>query len=181
VLGRLVTIAPKFPNAASELERAREEAARLEARVTELEKALAEGGNDLHVRRELAALYQKSGRLEDAIAQLDHVIGAAANDPVSLSNLAWLRAACPEDGLRDGEKAIELATRAAKITGWRRPEPLMVLAAAYAEAGRHGEARQTAEKALSLAKAGFPGLVVEIESRLKIHGREEPIRAPAER
>jgi tetratricopeptide (TPR) repeat protein len=55
--------------------------------------------------------------------------------PSGYNALAWLKATCPEEKYRDGEKAIELATDACDLTAWMDSLILDTLAAAYAEAG----------------------------------------------
>ena len=88
-----------------------------------------------------------------------------------LSNLAWFLATNPDDGIRDGARAVELAEKAVKLTGRRRPEPLAMLAAALAEVDRHEEAVRACEGALALAKVSSPSLAVELETRLALRLR----------
>ena len=71
----------------------------------------------------------------------------------ALNNLAWLLAAHPSDALRNGAEAVRLAERACELSEHREPVMLGTLAAAYAEAGRFGDAVKTAEKARDLAAA----------------------------
>jgi tetratricopeptide (TPR) repeat protein len=84
--------------------------------------------------------------------------------------LAWLLATCPEASLRNGQKAVELAQQAERLGGGESPQILDTLAAAYAEAGRFGEAVETARQALSLsaAKNNKP-LAEAIQTRLKLY------------
>ena len=51
-------------------------------------------------------------------------------------NLAWVFATCPENSIRDGERAVELAEKALRISGGKIPMIYKVLAAAYAKSGR---------------------------------------------
>ncbi len=60
---------------------------------------------------------------------------------------AWLYATCPDKKFRDGKLAIESATRACELTGWKEADKLGVLAAAYAEAGDFAKAVRWQEKA----------------------------------
>jgi tetratricopeptide (TPR) repeat protein len=53
----------------------------------------------------------------------------------ALNNLAWVEATCPDATFRDGRKALEQATRACELTGWKVPAYLGTLAAACAEIG----------------------------------------------
>ena len=60
------------------------------------------------------------------------------------NDLAWLLATCPDNSVRNGQKAVELAQQAVQLSNGRSPEILDTLAAAYAEAGRFHEAVETA-------------------------------------
>jgi len=55
--------------------------------------------------------------------------------------------------LRDGARAVQLATQASQASGGNDPLTLDTLAAAYAEVGDFSKAVQTAKKALQLAEA----------------------------
>ena len=49
--------------------------------------------------------------------------------------LAWLMATCPDDQIRDGKKAVELAMKACDLVKWKNYAYVDTLAAAYAETG----------------------------------------------
>jgi tetratricopeptide (TPR) repeat protein len=68
----------------------------------------------------------------------------------AISNLAWLEATCPNPQFRDGTKAVEHATRACELSGWKTPNRLSTLAAAYAETGDFQNAVKWMEKAIEL-------------------------------
>jgi len=83
-------------------------------------------------------------------------------------SLAWLLATCSDGSLRDGNRAVEMAREAKALSGGESPQVLDTLAAAYAEAGRYGEAVATAKRALELsATRNNQPLTEAIESRLK--------------
>jgi tetratricopeptide (TPR) repeat protein len=71
----------------------------------------------------------------------------------ALNNLAWLLAANHDSAVRNGTEAVKLAERACKLNDYKTPVLVGTLAAAYAEAGRFGDAVTTAEKARELALA----------------------------
>ena len=63
---------------------------------------------------------------------------------------------------------MELARQANELTGGENPIILDTLAAAFAEAGRFGDARRTARKAIKLAQAaGQPDLAARLNEKLK--------------
>ena len=95
---------------------------------------------------------------------------AIALDPQSVSahnNLAWILATCADANLRDGAKAVALASRADKLAHGQNAIVLHTLAAAYAQAGDFPAAVATAQSALSLATARRD-TVLEAASRREI-------------
>ncbi|MGH0033810.1 MAG: hypothetical protein ACQGVK_02140 [Myxococcota bacterium] len=85
------------------------------------------------------------------------------------NNLAWMLATHPEGDVRSPLEAIELARRASARRGGADPSVLDTLAAAQAAAGRFGAARQTATRALELAKRDAPALVPGVRQRLALY------------
>ncbi len=80
----------------------------------------------------------------------------------------------PEERLRDGKKAIELATRACELSEWKEAYKLGTLAAAYAEVGEFDKAIEWQEKANRLftdAEDKKKG-----EERLKLYKDKKPYR-----
>jgi tetratricopeptide (TPR) repeat protein len=59
----------------------------------------------------------------------------------------WLYATCLDKKFRDGKLAVESATRACELTGWKEADKLGVLAAAYAESGDFAKAVRWQQKA----------------------------------
>ena len=72
----------------------------------------------------------------------------------ALCNLAWSLATSADPSLRNGSEAVRLAERAESVSSRsdKHPTVLRILAAAYAEAGRFGEAKETAQQALQEAE-----------------------------
>ena len=113
-----------------------------------------------------SALLQK-GRAAEAMAEFQQALQLAPADPQAQNNLAWLLATCAEASLRDGSRALELAQQANSSTGGKSPIVLHTLAAAFAEAGRFGDATSAAKKALDLARAaGQASLAAELTNEL---------------
>jgi tetratricopeptide (TPR) repeat protein len=81
---------------------------------------------------------------------------------------------------RDVEEAVQLAASACKLTDHRSPPALIVLADAYAAAGRWGEAVSVARKALDVAqRIGNPKLAATVRNMLKEYQRQTvPRSAP---
>ena len=92
---------------------------------------------------------------------------------MACNNLAWLLATTPHPAIRDPQRALELATRAAKITAGAGGEPrvLDTLAAAYAACGQFSQAVEVGKVAIVKARAvRFPlRFVSMLETRLKLY------------
>jgi tetratricopeptide (TPR) repeat protein len=87
------------------------------------------------------------------------------NSSTALNNLAWLLSSCPDAAQRDGKRAVALAQRAARLAMRNGPAHLDTLAAAYAEAGRFGDAVKAQEGAISL----FKERISDYERRLQLY------------
>ena len=95
---------------------------------------------------------------------------AARGDPVEagpLNDLAWFLSTCPDATFRNGERAVELATRACELTERKAPHVLDTLAAALAETGDFNGAVETQREAIGLLPKGDS---TEKQYRLRIEG-----------
>jgi tetratricopeptide (TPR) repeat protein len=106
---------------------------------------------DAHANLGSASLAK--GRVRDAIAEYTKALQISPENLAALSNLAWLLATSADPALRNGSEAVRLAERAdsASSRSDKHPTVLRILAAAYAEAGRFAEAKETAQHALEAA------------------------------
>jgi tetratricopeptide (TPR) repeat protein len=128
--------------------------------------------------RSLALAQGQRERALQAFARQRELLQSRPKDTALLVDIAWLLAAQPNASLRNGKEALELAQRAVQLTGGKDPAALDALAAAYAEAGRYGEAVETAQKALDLAHEQKKQSAAEaISSRLKLYRAGVPFRA----
>jgi tetratricopeptide (TPR) repeat protein len=88
---------------------------------------------DAHYNRGIA--YDLKGDYNSAIADFKEVIRLKPDYDGAYNNLAWLLAVCPDARIRNGERAVEYATKACKLSDWKKAAWFGTLAAAYAEAG----------------------------------------------
>jgi tetratricopeptide (TPR) repeat protein len=99
-------------------------------------------------------------------------------DPGVLNNYAWTLATSPFDELRDGKRAVELATKACEVTEFAEPHILSTLAAAYAEAGDFEQAVKWSEDAVAKSKElsaedNFDG---QLDAELASYRKKQPWR-----
>src|SRR5262249_44432673 len=91
--------------------------------------------------------------------------------------LAWVLATGP-DAVRDGRRAVEHATRACELTGWKVAVHIDALAAACAEAGDFGRAIEYQKRALAVP-AFEKASGEEARRRLGLYTQKKPYRDPA--
>ena len=94
------------------------------------------------------------GKQAEAISDYEFILTKTPESSDVLNNLAWVLATSPEDNLRNGQRAVDLAKRACEATEYKRPHIISTLAASYAETGDFDMAVDWSSKALELTKAG---------------------------
>ena len=120
--------------------------------IAQWQKALATQPNDAGFHTALGNAFLKGELQKDAIAEYEHAARISSQDAQARNNLAWLLATSPDASIRDGNRAIDLAKQAVRISRGRDPNYLRTLAAACAESGRFAEAAETARRALQAAE-----------------------------
>ena len=150
---KAVQLAPGWPEAQRRLALAWLRQGRLQEaqaayqKLVPLMPATAEGCRDL------ADMLAEGQQYAEAVHYYGEALRLKPDFEPVLNNLAFLRASCQQPEFRDGRQAVQLAEAACRLSGRRNPTFLGTLAAAYAEAGRFGDAVKTIQEALALAKA----------------------------
>lgn len=106
--------------------------------------------------RDRGQLYAMQEKWDLALADMNTALRLDPNDIEANVSLGWVLATCTETKLRDGAKAVTLATRACELTRWKSPRPLATLAAAFAETGNFTGAVQMQRKAIEVTPEKDP-------------------------
>ena len=127
-------------------------------------------------RYSLATWSFRTGRVKDAIAELQRVVELNPDHALGLNDLAWILATQADPLLRNSDQAVKLAEHGNSLV--KNDAALLdTLAAAYANAERFDEAIRTAERALDLARqANMKELAMMIEQHLESYRSGRPIR-----
>ena len=115
------------------------------------------------------------GDHQAALVDLEQALTLEPNDSGVLNNLAWLLATSPDDAIRDGKRAIELARKACEETTWKQPHIISTLAAGYAETGDFAEAKKYSQQAVD-SEDSSPEVKKQLEGELASYGAEKPWR-----
>ena len=110
-----------------------------------------------------------------ALADLEQALALEPDDAGVLNNLAWLLATSPDDAIRDGKRALELARKACEETKWKQPHIISTLAAGYAEAGDFAEARKYSKQAVE-SDESTPDIKQQLQGELASYEAEKPWR-----
>ncbi|MBW3598524.1 MAG: tetratricopeptide repeat protein [Planctomycetes bacterium] len=117
--------------------------------------------------------YISIGEHKKAVADLEAALKLQPENDGILNNLAWLLATSPDDEVRNGERAIELATKACEVTEYKEAHILSTLASGYAEQGDWENAIKWSEKAVEL---GEGEVKEQLENELKSYREKKPWR-----
>jgi protein O-mannosyl-transferase len=125
----------------------------------------------------IAKILFNQGKTDEAIYNYQKALAINIETPQTLFNLSWIYATSEQRKYRNGMKAVKLAKKLCKLTGYRQPLAMDALAAAYAETGNFDEAVKTAQKALSLAlQFGPKELALGLQKRLELYQLGRPYR-----
>jgi tetratricopeptide (TPR) repeat protein len=154
------------------------EVGRHEEAVTELEKVVKGNPGKISAHVQLAMTLTWSERYEEALRTLDRAHGAMPDVPGIASALARVLAACPQESLRDGRRAIELIENTVG-DGQMNLAQVQTLAMAHAADGDFRKAIQWQERAIDAAREmNRHGLVAAMELNLELFRSERPCTTP---
>ncbi len=143
--------------------------------IAQWEKALGTLPHDAAFHALLGDAFLRAGSQKVAIAEYEHAARISVQDPLGRNNLAWLLATSSDASIRDGNRAMELAKQAVRLSHGKDPNYLRTLAAAFAEAGHFSEAKETARQALQAAEVqGNSNLVNALRDEMTLYELDMP-------
>ena len=152
---------------------------RVDEAITQFQQALQINPAFAEAHYNLGKALRQKGRVEEAITHYQQALQIEPDNPKLKNILAWQLATCPQASLRNGNKAVELARQANALTGGTNPVILGTLAAAFAEAGQFGDAVQSAQKAIDMARAaGRQDLAGPLNGELQLYKAGRPFHQP---
>ncbi len=127
-------------------------------KIDQYEEALADLNEAVLLDPTFAATYparayvlKRQGDYSDAYEDLAHAICLKPGDACNYETLSRWLATVNEKQFRDGQRAVELATKACELTEWRSDSYIETLACAFAESGDFESAIKRLEQAIELA------------------------------
>jgi tetratricopeptide (TPR) repeat protein len=178
---KALKINPDHPGAHNSLGGELLQEGKVDEAIAHFQKALQIKPDYASAHTNLGNAFLQKGNMSDTIAHYQEALEIEPLNRDIQNDLAWLLATCPDASLRNGNKAVELATRADELADGENPVILHTLAAAFAEAGRYPEAVETAQRALSLAGAqSNTKLAGQLQSEMKLYDAGKPLHSPAQ-
>jgi tetratricopeptide (TPR) repeat protein len=119
--------------------------------------------------------WSRKGDYDRAIADYTKALEINPRYADAYNQIAWILAICPDETCRNGAKAVKMAQKAVEFNPGANT--LDTLAAAYAEAGKFGDAIKTQKRVISLLnKEGRTEELAEQTERLRTYIAHKPWR-----
>jgi tetratricopeptide (TPR) repeat protein len=136
--------------------------------------------DNMEVHNIVGTVLVQQGSVQEGVEEWQKVLTIQPDNGNAMSNLAWIFATSPDQSIRNGAKAVQLAEQAVRISGGRIAILFRTLAAAYAESGEFSKAIQTAQRGVELANSqGNSGLAIELEGNIALYQDQRPLRDPS--
>lgn len=143
--------------------------------ITDWSEGLRLNPNDATALAMRGFCYNHKERFDDALKDYFQAIQINPTNASTWNNLGWLRATCPIASMRDGNVAVEAATKACDFSNWKNWTRVDTLAAAFAEAGDFQRAIKYQKQALNMNAADDKERKA-MQDRLALYEQQKPYR-----
>jgi tetratricopeptide (TPR) repeat protein len=120
---------------------------------------------------------ESKGDYENALKDFAEASRLDPESPVGYARRAWILATCPDEKLRNGKEAVELATKACDLSGLNDASIVDIRAAAHAEAGEFPNAVYWETKAVGMVARANTNEPELYRQRLALYKEQKPYRA----
>lgn len=151
----------------------------VDAAFRDYDRALALDGKQAEVYVNRADAYGDRGDYPRAERDLRSALRLDPKNARAYLSSAWLLATCPDERLRDAQRAVEYARSALELGGDGHYRYQEVLAAALASAGQFEEAQKAQSRAIDLAPN--PGEQERCRKALELYAKGKPYRQAGRR
>lgn len=175
-LERIVATAPAMIEARRTLAALLIGSGRAEAAMVQLQALVALTPDDLQARFNLGLMQFETGGYAEARRTLEEALERFPADLATRHLLARLLATSPDDAVRDGARAVDLAQSV--VNEQPALDHMETLAMALAEAGRFDDAVLWQQRALEAERQAAGGNSPQRLDRLALYQARQPLRAP---
>ena len=142
------------------------------------DRAVAASGGVFWIHVQRGDAYFMARNFAEALVSYDAALDLNPDSAAALNNRALIRAAAPEEGLRNAQQALADARRANELMPGQ-PAYIDALAVAYAANGDFENAVAEAERAIELLPPGNQAVLDDFNSRLALYRDGQPFRIAA--
>jgi protein O-mannosyl-transferase len=151
-----------------------------EEAISEWRAALQVEPGNAELHNNLAVAFLAQGRIAETVAEWQETLRLQPDKVGAEISLAWVLATAPEDALRNGARALELAQHASQISAGRNLMTYRVLAAAHAETGQFQAAISAAQEGARRAEnEGQAAVAQALQLDLSLYEQSVPLRDPS--
>jgi len=152
-----------------------QEMGQLDKASADYERAIRLNPTEPNDYRQRGFAYFAKGNYRAAASDYEKAARLSPSNYDAANSLAWFRATCPEESLRNGKEALETSLRLCGRTHWQDSDAVDTLAAAYAETGDFDNAVKYQTQALNM-RGVHAFKRKRMQERLELYRQHKPYR-----
>jgi tetratricopeptide (TPR) repeat protein len=144
--------------------------------IADFTRALVENPGYLLAYRNRGQTYSLKKQFAKALEDHETALKLEPANAGNFNAIAWLLATAPDDAIRNGKRAVELAMKACELTGNKNGSFVDTLAAAHAETGDFDKAIDAQNAAIAVGDLPIRDLDAA-RKRLELYKQKKPYRS----